>query len=159
MGIINVINGRENWLSRMNPDPIGHPSGSVNWIGEGQELIFIGSYRGCGLYDGQGYKMVELPNESCNESNYRYRPAITFADVLGDPRPEIIHIWQGVVTVYTQDTLPPNPDCIYAPVHQGIVSWPPRQRETAKMTTVAEVWRISQPTENTDGKTGPWSRK
>ena len=81
----------------MNPDPIGHPSGSVNWIGEGQGLIFIGSsYCGCGLYDGQGYKVVEFPNESCNESNYRYRPAITFADVLGDPRQEIIHIWQGV---------------------------------------------------------------
>ena len=147
-----MINGRENWLSRMNPDPIGHPSGSVNWIGEGQELIFIGSYRGFGLYDGQGIKWSSYPTSGAMNR-------ITFADVLGDPRQEIIHIWQGVVTVYTQDTPPPNPDCIYAPVHQGIVSWPPRQRETAKMTTVAEVWRISQPTENTAGKTGPWSRK
>ena len=25
----------------MNPDPIGHPSGSVNWIGEGQDYFSL----------------------------------------------------------------------------------------------------------------------
>ena len=50
--------------------------------------------------------------------------ALTSADVLSDPRQEIIHSWRGVVTVHTQDVSPPNPDCIYDSVHQGIVSWP-----------------------------------
>ena len=61
MGIVNFVNGRGNWLNRMHPDPIGHPSRPVNWTGDGQELVFIGSYRGFGLYDGHGRKVVEYP--------------------------------------------------------------------------------------------------
>jgi len=124
MGIVNFVNGRGNWLNRMHPDPIGHPSGPVNWTGDGQELVFIGSYRGFGLYDGHGRKVVELPYEWCNESNYRNRPTIAFANVLGDARQEVIHFWQGVLTIYTQDTPPPDSSCIYNPIHQGIASWP-----------------------------------
>lgn len=124
MGIVNFINGRGVWLNRMHPDPIGHPSGPVNWSGDGQELVYIGSYRGFGLYDGHGRKVMELPTEWCNESNYRNRPTIMFVNVLGDPRQEIIHFWQGVLTIYTQDRPAPNPKRIYDPIHQGIVSWP-----------------------------------
>jgi len=124
MGIVNFINGRGVWLTRMHPDPIGHPSGPINWSGDRQELVYIGSYRGFGLYDGHGRKVVELPSEWCNESNYRNRPAIMFANVLGDPRQEIIHFWKGVLTIYTQDRPAPDPERVYAPIHQGIVSWP-----------------------------------
>ena len=124
MGIVNFVNGRGHWLNRMHPDPIGHPSGPVNWTGDGQELVFIASYRGFGLYDGHGRKVVELPYEWCNESNYRNRPTIAFANVLGDARQEVIHFWQGMLTIYTQDTPPPDSSCIYNPIHQGIASWP-----------------------------------
>lgn len=124
MGIVHFINGRGVWLNRMHPDPIGHPSGPVNWSGDGQELVYIGSYRGFGLYDGHGRKVVELPSEWCNESNYRNRPAIMFTNVLGDPRQEIIHFWQGVLTIYTQNRPAPNPKRVYDPIHQGIVSLP-----------------------------------
>ena len=122
MGVVNFINGRGVWLSRMHPDPIGHPGGPINWSGDGQELVYIGSYRGFGLYDGHGKKVVELPAEWCNESNYRNRPAIMFANVLGDPRQEIIHFWQGVLTIYTQDRPASNPERVYNPIHRGIVS-------------------------------------
>ena len=124
MGIVNFINGRGVWLNRMHPDPIGHPSGPVNWSGDGQELVYIGSYRGFGLYDGHGRKVVELPAEWCNESNYRDRPTVLFANVLGDPRQEIIHFWRGVLTIYTQDSPAPRPERIYDPIHQGIASLP-----------------------------------
>ena len=129
MGIVNFINGRGAWLTRMHPDPIGHPSGPVNWSGDGQELVYIGSYRGFGLYDGHGGKVVELPTEWCNESNYRDRPTLLFADVLGDPRQEIIHLYRGILSIYTQDRPAPDPERVYDPIHQGIVSWP-RWRET-----------------------------
>ena len=124
MGIVNFINGRGVWLNRMHPDPIGHPGGPVNWSGDGQELVYIGSYRGFGLYDGHGRKVVELPPEWCNESNYRNRPTILFANVLGHPRQEIIHFWQGVLSIYTQDQPAPNPKRVYNPIHQGIISFP-----------------------------------
>ena len=124
MGIVNFINGRGTWLKRMHPDPIGHPSGPVNWLGDGQELVFIGSYRGFGLYDGHGRNVAPLPAEWCNESNYRNRPQILFADVLGDPREEILHFHEGVLTIYTQDRPAPDPQRVYDPVRQGIVSLP-----------------------------------
>lgn len=124
MGIVNFINGRGAWLNRMHPDPIGNPSGPVNWSGDGQELVFIGSYRGFGLYDGHGRNVVALPTKWCNESNYRNRPTILFANVLGDPREEILHFWEGVLTIYTQDRPAPDPTRVYDPLRHGIVSQP-----------------------------------
>ena len=124
MGLVPFINGRGTLVGRMHPDPIGHPSGPVNWSGDGQELVYIGSYRGFGLYDGCGHQVVELPPEWCNEANYRHRPTILFADVLGDPREEIIHFEGGILTVYTQDRPAPAPERVYAPEHQGIISHP-----------------------------------
>ena len=125
MGIVPFVNGRGMIVDRMHPDPIGHPSGPVNWSGDGSELVLIGSYRGFGLYDGRGYKVVELPEEWCNEANYREpRPQFFFADVLGDPREELLTFWEGILTIYTQDRPPTDPHRIYAPRRQGIVSWP-----------------------------------
>ena len=77
-----------------------------------------------GFYDGHGRKVVELPAEWCNESNYKDRPAVMFADVLGDPRQEIIHFWKGILSIYTQDRPAPNPGRIYDPIQHGIVSVP-----------------------------------
>ena len=108
-----------------HPDPIGHPGGPVNWTGDGQELVFIGSYRGLSLYDGHGRKVVELPAAWCNEDNFKgARPNLAFADVLGDSREELIHSFGGVVTVYTQDRPPSDPGRIYAPRRRGILSLP-----------------------------------
>jgi len=130
MGIVNFINGRGTWLHRMHPDPIGHPSGPVNWSGDGQELVHIGSYRGFGLYDGHGRNVAPLPTEWCTEANYKNRPVILFADVLGDPREEILHFSEGVLTVYTQDCPAPDPARVYDPIRQGIASLP-RWRATS----------------------------
>ena len=125
MGIVPFVNGRGSLLGRMHPDPIGHPGGPVNWTGDGQELVFIGSYWGLGLYDGHGRKVVELPAAWCNEDNFKgARPNLAFADVLGDPREELIHSFGGVVTVYTQDRPPSDPGRIYAPRRRGILSLP-----------------------------------
>ena len=125
MGIIHIINGRGTMLDRFHPDPVGHPSGPINWSGDGRELIFLGTYRGFGLYDGYGRKVVELPSEWCNEQNYRKsRPSIFFADVLGDTRQELMHYWQGVLSIYTQDRPAPDPKRVYDPQRWGNVSVP-----------------------------------
>ena len=125
MGIVPFINGRGMLTGRMHPDPIGHPGGPINWTGDGRELVFIGSYRGLGLYDGRGFRVVELPAAWCNEDNYRKpRPQFFFADVQGDPREEVLHFWDGILTIYTQDRPPPDPERVYAPRRQGIVSCP-----------------------------------
>ena len=126
MGIVPFVNGRGSLLGRMYPDPIGHPGGPpVNWTGDGQELVFIGSYRGLSLYDGHGRKVVELPAAWCNEDNFKGAPPnLAFADVLGDSREELIHSFGGVVTVYTQDRPPFDPGRIYAPRRRGILSRP-----------------------------------
>jgi len=126
MGIVPFVNGRGSLLGRMYPDPIGHPGGPpVNWTGDGQELVFIGSYRGLSLYDGHGRKVVELPAAWCNEDNFKGAPPnLAFADVLGDSREELIHSFGGVMTVYTQDRPPFDPGRIYAPRRRGILSRP-----------------------------------
>ena len=125
MGLVPFVNGRGTLTGRMHPDPIGHPSGPVNWKGDGGELVFINSYRGLGLYDGCGFKVVELPTKWCNEDNFKgRRPGLSFADVWGDARQELLHWWDGVLTVYTQDRPPDDPDRVYAPRKQGIVSQP-----------------------------------
>ena len=125
MGIVPFVNGRGTLLGRMHPDPIGHPGGPVNWTGDGGELVFINSYRGLGLYDGHGRKVVELPEEWCNEDNFRStRPALSFADVIGDPRQELLHFQHGVLSIFTQDRPAPDPQRVYAPQRQGIVSLP-----------------------------------
>jgi rhamnogalacturonan endolyase len=125
MGIVPFVNGRGMLTGRMHPDPIGNPGGPVNWTGDGQELVFISSYRGLGLYDGWGRKVVELPVEWCNEDNFKGdKPGLRFVDVLGDTRDELLHFWRGVLTIYTQDGPPLDAARVYAPRRQGIVSWP-----------------------------------
>ena len=108
----------------MHPDPIGRVGGPVNWRGDGQELVFLSSYRALGLYDSYGRRVVELPQEWCTEANYRDRPALMFRNVLGDPREELIWHYKGRLDIYTQDRPAPDPTRVYDPIRRGVVSMP-----------------------------------
>ena len=125
MGIVPFVSGSGPLLCRMHPDPIGHPSGPVNWSGDGQELVFINGYRGLGLYDGYGRNVVALPADWHTEANHRRAPQLQFANLLGDPRQELAHFADGILTIYTQDRPPPDPARVYDAIHHGIVSLPP----------------------------------
>jgi hypothetical protein len=97
--------------------PVGVRKGEpVNWRGDGEELVFIGtSPQAFGLWNAHGQKVVALDGIAS--------PA-RIADVLGDPRDEYVVQTGGKVMVYTQDRPAPDPNRVYAPVRHKRLGHP-----------------------------------
>ncbi len=97
-------------LNEFEPFHAGSPVMPVNWRGDGAELIMLSaSTREGGLLDGQGRRVVMLPEDGHPHLAY------TVHDLTGDPRDELV-VWDpAAIWIYTQDRVFEG-DSIYAPV-------------------------------------------
>ena len=94
---------------------LGNKEHLVNWTGDDEELLFLGSSpRVYGLWNGYGKKLGLLPEK---------QGQIIFADVIGDPRDEILIFADRTLSIFTQDRPAPNPNRVYAPIrHRRLAS-------------------------------------
>ncbi len=108
-GTICVYDAKGNRLKTFEIYPIGSPLIPVNWKGDGQEyILFSGDIKYGGLFDGEGRKVLSLPNDG--------HPVLccTALDLVGDARDEIV-LWDTEkMYIYTQDE-PFDGDRIYLP--------------------------------------------
>jgi hypothetical protein len=57
--------------------------------------------------------------------------SVIAADVLGDPRDELIYVVDGIIRIFGPEGDPPNRKRVYAPRRWRNVSWPRWQGECA----------------------------
>lgn len=103
-------------LLTFQPDFIGQQGEPVNWSGDGEEFIFIGSSpQAFGFWNAFGQKVVPIDG----------LPApVLLADVMGDPRDEYIAQSDNKIQIYTQDRPPDNPQRVYAPIRHKRLGHP-----------------------------------
>jgi hypothetical protein len=72
---------------------LGNKEHLVNWTDDDKELLFLGSSpRVYGLWNGYGKKLGLLPEK---------QGQIIFADVIGDPRDEILIFADRTLSIFT----------------------------------------------------------
>ena len=128
-GILAFISSDGQVLHRFQPDYVGQGGASINWRGDGEELLTqTSSARSLGLYDSRGRQVVTFGDEA---SRLWGKPGMT-VDVVGDPRDEILIVDGRDIRVYTQDRSFEGPE-VYSPVRplagrtaSGFVSLEPR---------------------------------
>jgi hypothetical protein len=131
-GILNLFSGRGERLCTFEPDNISQGGAPVNWSGDGGELILMTtSLEAYGLWDGWGRKVVELPAAHLPEGMfYGSGASVIAADVLGDPRDELIYVVDGIIRIFGPEGDPKNAKRVYAPRRWRSVSWPRWQGES-----------------------------
>jgi len=114
-GIRAFYGGDGSHLMTFQPDFVGQQGTPVNWTGDGEELLFLGSSpQVYGLWNAYGQKLGLLPER---------QGQIIFADVVEDPRDEILIFADGALSIFTQDRPAPNPNRVYAPIrHRKLAS-------------------------------------
>jgi len=119
-GILNLVSGQGDPLARMEPDNQSQGGPAVNWSGDGEELLFIGtSVPAFGFYDAQCRKVV---NPLCEGLPADWQGGIV-QDVIGDARDEITYVHDGAIYIVTQST-PYKGKKIYAPTRRTDISIP-----------------------------------
>jgi hypothetical protein len=115
-GIRAIYSALGEHLITFQPDFIGQQGDLINWRGDGEELIFIGtSKEAFGFWNAFGQKVVLLDG---------LPSPVLIMDVMGDPRDEYIVQAEGKVQIYTQDVPPPNPARVYAPIRHKRLGHP-----------------------------------
>ncbi len=123
-GILSLFSGRGERLLRFQPDFVGQGGHPVNWTGDGEELLLISSSpEALGLYDGWGRRVVQIPEEVLPWREF-YGGTFLVADVLGDPRDELIAVADGRVRVLTPSGEFPKGSRVYRPRRRQLISWP-----------------------------------
>jgi hypothetical protein len=129
-GVLILFDGRGERLFSFEPDNISQGGPAVNWTGDGQELMLLGtSKQAHGLYDAYGRKVVTFPEaaptDEPGQPYWPYQETVTQPlNLTGDVRDELVLIHDGVVTIYTQDTPYPRGEKIYAPIRKRDISCP-----------------------------------
>ncbi len=119
-GILNLVSGQGDPLSRMEPDNRSQGGPAVNWRGDGEELLFIStSAEAFGFYDAACRKVI---TPVCEGLPFHWAAGIV-EDVIGDPRDEIVYVRDGAIYIVTQDA-PYTGDQIYAPTRRMDISIP-----------------------------------
>ena len=120
-GVMNLVSGRGDPLTRFEPDPICEAGRPVNWRGDGEELLFIYSTADAfGFYDAQARKVVR---PTCEGLPFEWSSGL-IEDVVGDARDEIIYVHEGAIYILTQDSPYPAGERIYAPTRKMDISIP-----------------------------------
>ena len=120
-GILNLVNGQGDPLTRFEPDTISQGGPAVNWSGDGEELMFLySSKEAFGFYDAKGRKVVY---PACEGLPFDWAYGL-LEDVVGDARDEVIYAHEGAIYIVTQDRPYPAGERIYAPTHQFDISLP-----------------------------------
>ncbi|MBI4530265.1 MAG: hypothetical protein HY709_01985 [Candidatus Latescibacteria bacterium] len=128
-GLLSIFSGSGERLLTFQPDYVGQWGRSVNWTGDGEELLAITSHpESLGLYDGYGRKVVPIPLTLLPAKDF-YDAIYTgnqfeIIDLLGDPRDELVAIGEGVMHVLTQSTPLEQRVSVYRPTRRLNVSWP-----------------------------------
>ncbi len=119
-GIMNLVSGQGDPLSRMEPDNMSQGGPAVNWVGDGQELLFVStSAESFGFYDAQCRKVIK---PVCEGVPFDWAGGVV-EDVVGDSRDEITYVHDGAIYIVTQDA-PYKGDKIYAPTRRMDISIP-----------------------------------
>ena len=86
-----------------------------NWIGDDKELLFLGkSPQVYGLWNAYGKKLGLLSKR---------QERVIFADIIEDPRDDFLIFADNMLSIFTHDRPPPNPNRIYAPIrHRKLAS-------------------------------------
>jgi len=86
-----------------------------NWIGDDKELLFPGkSPQVYGLWNAYGKKLGLLSKR---------QERVIFADIIEDPRDDFLIFADNMLSIFTHDRPPPNPNRIYAPIrHRKLAS-------------------------------------
>ena len=120
-GILNLVSGQGDPLTRFEPDTISQGGPPVNWTGDGEELLFLySSKEAFGFYDAKGRKVVR---PVCEGLPFEWAYGLT-EDVVGDVRDEIVYVHEGAVYIVTQDRPYPPGERIYAPERRFDISLP-----------------------------------
>ena len=120
-GILNLVSGRGDPLSRFEPDNVSQGGPAVNWSGDGEELLFIAtSKEAFGFYDAECRKVVR---PVCEGVPLEWGTGIV-EDVIGDARDEITYVHDGAIYIVTQDRPYPTGERIYAPTRRMDISMP-----------------------------------
>ncbi len=119
-GILSFFSAQGERLFTFEPDNVSQGGPAVNWGGDGRELLFLFSTAPVlGLYDEQGRKVVEFPDDLPEREFYGKIGGAPFVyDLVGDPREEIIFNFADAIRVYTQDRAYPRGERIYAPLRR-----------------------------------------
>ena len=130
-GILTLFSSQGEKLFSFEPDNVSQGGPSVNWTGDGQELLLLGSSPAAlGLYDAYGRKVVVFPEGEHPAESVPYPRGMAYGgrvealDVIGDARDELVLTYERVVYIYTQDTPYPENEPIYAPVRRPDISSP-----------------------------------
>ena len=119
-GILNLVDGRGEPLCRCEPDNVSQGGPAVNWSGDGEELLFIGtSEQAFGFYDAWGRKVIR---PVCEGVPFAWSQGLV-EDVVGDARDEITYADDGALYIVTQDR-PYAGKRIYAPTRRMDISMP-----------------------------------
>lgn len=119
-GILNLVSGQGDPLARMEPDNRSQGGPAVNWMGDGEELLFIStSAEAFGFYDAQCRKVIQ---PVCEGVPFKWAGG-TVENVVGDARDEITYVHEGQIYIVTQDA-PFKGERIYAPTRRMDVSTP-----------------------------------
>ena len=118
-GILNLVSGQGDPLTRCEPDTISQGGPAVNWSGDGEELLFLTtSPHAFGFYDAWGRKVVR---PVCEGVPVEWGGG-TVEDVVGDARDEIVYVHEGAIYIVTQDRPYPTGEKIYAPTRTFDIS-------------------------------------
>ena len=121
-GIMNLVSGQGDPLTRFEPDTISQGGPPVNWSGDGEELMFLySSKEAFGFYDAKGRKVVRPA--ACEGLPFEWAYGFN-EDVVGDARDEIVYVHEGAVYIVTQDRGYPLGEQIYAPERKFDISLP-----------------------------------
>jgi hypothetical protein len=119
-GLLNLVSGQGDPLGRMEPDNRSQGGPAVNWSGDGEELLFIGtSAEAFGFYDAQCRKVIK---PVCEGLPFGWAGGVV-EDVVGDSRDEITYVHDGAIYIVSQDA-PYRGERIYAPTRRMDISIP-----------------------------------